>query len=188
MIRADLGRFLRQARIPTLLVTHERTEALSLGEDVIVIELGRVLQHGPIREVFSRPISVAAAEIVGIETVQPGRVQVVADGLASVLVGAQTLKALAQDLPAGTTDVYVCIRAEDVVLASGELPHTSPRNSIAGVVTECCPEGEMLRIELDCGFPMRALLTRQAVEELGIMEGKHVQALIKAPHVHLIER
>ena len=46
----------------------------------------------------------------------------------------------------------------------------------------------MLRIHLDCGFPLSALLTRQACEELALQEGNSVVALIKAPNVHLVPR
>ncbi len=42
----------------------------------------------------------------------------------------------------------------------------------------------MLRIQLDCGFPLSALLTRQACEELDLREGNLIAALVKAPNVH----
>jgi len=44
----------------------------------------------------------------------------------------------------------------------------------------------MWRIGLDCGFPLSALLTRQACEELALREGDEVVALIKAPNIHLV--
>ncbi len=47
-------------------------------------------------------------------------------------------------------------------------------------------EGILMRVELDCGFPLAALLTRQACEELALQAGDRVTALVKAPHVHLI--
>jgi molybdopterin-binding protein len=50
------------------------------------------------------------------------------------------------------------------------------------------PEGPMLRIEIDCGFTLTALLTRQACEELGLQENDSVLAMIKATNVHLISR
>jgi len=49
-------------------------------------------------------------------------------------------------------------------------------------------EGPMWRIELDCGFPLKALLTRQACEELALRESDRVLAMIKATNVHLISR
>jgi len=46
----------------------------------------------------------------------------------------------------------------------------------------------MWRIELDCGIPLTALLTRQACEELALQENDRVLAMIKATNVHLIPR
>ncbi len=186
-IRTDLSRLLREAGIPTVLVTHERADVLALGDDLVVLDQGRVVQSGEVREVFSRPVNLHAAEIVGVETVQPGRVTGIHDGLATVSVGDRPLKALAPDLSVTAAEVFVCIRAEDVVLARGPLPHTSPRNSLPAMVRQLTHEGPMVRIELDCGFPLWALLTPQACEELELAAGSQVHALVKAPHVHLVE-
>ena len=48
------------------------------------------------------------------------------------------------------------------------------------------PAGPLIRIDLDCGFPLVAMLTRQACEELDLQPGARVVALVKAPQVHLI--
>jgi molybdate transport system ATP-binding protein len=45
-----------------------------------------------------------------------------------------------------------------------------------------------VRVELDCGFTLIALLTRQAGDEMGLKPGDRVVALVKAPHIHLIPR
>jgi molybdate transport system ATP-binding protein len=46
----------------------------------------------------------------------------------------------------------------------------------------------MVRVSLDCGFPLTALVTSQACAEMGLHEGDELTALIKAPAVHLIPR
>jgi molybdate transport system ATP-binding protein len=43
-----------------------------------------------------------------------------------------------------------------------------------------------MRVNLECGFPLTALLTRPACEELALHEGMQLVALVKAPQVHLI--
>jgi molybdate transport system ATP-binding protein len=96
--------------------------------------------------------------------------------------------ALGGDLPAQTNDVYVCIRAEDVMLMKGGPVRSSPRNCLGATVRGFMSEGPMIRIELDCSFPLSALLTRQASEELALQQGDRVLALVKAPNIHLIPR
>ena len=187
-LRGQLRRLLRQLAIPTLVVTHDRLEALSLGDHLAVLDAGRIVQRGPVQEVFSRPANLTVAGIVAVETVQPGRVLEVQNGLATVLVGSAKLTAVAGDLPAGTTDVFACIRAEDVILSSDPERHSSPRNRLAAVVRAVVGEGPLTRIELDCGFPLTAVLTKQACAEMALKESDKVLALIKAPQIHLVPR
>jgi molybdopterin-binding protein len=46
----------------------------------------------------------------------------------------------------------------------------------------------LVRVGLDCGFPLKALITRQACDELGLREGDTVTAVMKAQSIHLIPR
>jgi molybdate transport system ATP-binding protein len=186
-LRGELRRWLKESGIPSVLVTHDRTDALMLGDDLVVMDAGRVMQQGPVHEVFSRPASVSVAGIVAVETVQAGRVLERGE-LVTVAIGEQKLLALAADLTTESKEVYVCIRAEDVILMKGEPGRSSPRNCLKAIVRGLVPEGPMVRIELDCGFPLSALLTRQACEELGLQAGERVLALVKAPNIHLIAR
>jgi molybdate transport system ATP-binding protein len=45
-----------------------------------------------------------------------------------------------------------------------------------------------MRVNLDCGFPLRALITNQAYQDMGLREGDEVVAVVKAPTIHLIPR
>ena len=188
-VRGELGGLLRSLGIPVLLVTHDRAEALALGDDMAVIGEGHVLQHGPVDEIFRQPANQSVARIVGVETVATGRILHLAESLATVAVGSSRLTASAPGLPFHGSDVFVCIRAEDVSLFKGkDLPQTSARNRLEGTVKSVLREGPMLRIQVDCGFPLAVLLTRQAYDELALTEGDPVVAMVKAPNVHLVPR
>ncbi len=186
-LRTELRQLLRSAQTPTVLVTHDRTDALALGDELVVMDAGKVLQQGSPPDVFNRPLSLAVAAIVATETVQPGRVVQWGD-LVTVAVASQRLTAVSTDLPPNVRDVFVCIRAEDVILLKGSVPKSSPRNALRAVVRELVPEGPMVRVELDCGFPLKAFLTKQASEELALQPSDEVLAMVKAPNVHLITR
>ena len=149
---------------------------------------GRIVQRGPAGEVFSRPADLAVAGIVAVETVQPGRVLQAQGALVTVAIGEQKLVAWAPELAASVGEVYICIRAEDVILMRGEPVRSSPRNCLRTRVRRLQPEGAMVRIELDCGFALAALLTKQACDELVLVPGESVLALIKAPQIHVIPR
>ncbi len=184
-LRGELRRLLATAATPAVLVTHDRVEAMALADQLIVLDAGKIRQAGPVHEVFSRPADLTVARIVGVETVEPGRVLRVADGLATVAVGRAELLAVAPDTPA--VEVYVCIRAEEVVLQKDMAP-TSARNRLAGRVVSLVPEGPLVRVGLDCGFALAALVTRPACDELHLREGDTVTVLLKAPAIHLLPR
>ena len=142
-------------------MTHDRVEALALGDAVVVLDGGRVRQSGPVHEVFSRPADDAVARIVGIDTVEPARVLEIVDGLASLAVGPVRLLALAEGSWVG--EGYVCIRAEDVILAkAGDVP-SSARNRLAVNVRSMVREGPMVRVGLEGGFPLTALVSAPSV-------------------------
>jgi molybdate transport system ATP-binding protein len=185
-ILPGLARIRDEFKIPMVYVTHDRSEALSLAEKIVVMAAGRVLQSGTVADVFRKPADLAVAGIVSVETIQPGRVIERNEMLVVVQAGSARITALAPDLPAGTVLAQVCIRAEDVVLLKEDAPVSSPRNRWTALVRGVSAEGPLMRVDLDCGFPLAALLTRQACEELQIQPGRKVIALVKAPQVHLI--
>ena len=185
-LRRDLGRFLRAVGLPTILVTHDRTEALALADHVVLIAQGRVLQQGAVADVFSRPASVEAAQVAGIEAVVPARVVSRSEeGLATLDASGVTLIALDPGLEVDL--VFACIRADEVILDPSPSP-TSARNRLAARVKAVHPEGSLVRVELDCGFPLAAFITRAALRDLDLRVGAAVSAVIKAPAVHLVPR
>jgi len=181
-----LTRIRDEFKIPTLCVTHDRFEALTLADEIVVLINGKVCQTGPVLEVFNRPANADVAKIVGVETLLPGVITGSNEGLASVKVGDVTLTALAPERPA--TDVFVCIRGEDVILQRDSGAPSSVRNRLSARVKAMRPEGALVRVELDAGFQLSALVTRPACTELDLREGESVVALIKAPAIHLLPR
>ena len=187
-LRAELRRWLAACQTPVLLVTHDRAEALALGDRIVVMRDGLALQSGPVLDVFNRPLNPDVARIVGMETLQPARIESIQDGLATILVGTTRLTALA---PAAHTarDVLACIRGEDVTLAlPQDASPNSSRNRLPARVLAIHPASPMVSIELDAGFPLRAHITRASCEDLALQPGSHATALIKAPSIHLIPR
>lgn len=173
-------------RVPMLCVTHDRLEALALADEIVVLAGGKVLQAGPILDVFNRPASPEVAKMVGVETVLPGVITGAHEGLVTVEITGATLTAVAPE--ASSKEVFVCIRGEDVILQRDTGAASSVRNRLATRVKALRPEGALVRVELDAGFPLSAVVTRPACAELELREGQPVAALIKAPAVHLLPR
>jgi len=185
-LRGELRSLLKQLALPSIIVTHDWTEALTLGDVVAVMGNGQILQVGPPQEVFTRPRDAEVAQIVGVETVVEGHVIEKAYGLVTVRINGTTLQGLGSD-DIGSP-VFVCIRAEDVVLEEAGSGTTSARNHLGGKVIDITPHGVMVQVKIDCGFPLVAMITRGAQEELHLEPGSPIVAVIKAGAVHLVPR
>lgn len=187
-LRAELHALLGRTGIPCIVVTHDPAETLALADEVVLMHKGSVLQKGPPSDVFNRPASIEAARILGVDTVVNGIVASQDGVLVHVDANGVSLTGVCEEpLTAGST-VTACVRAEDVMLAPSKTAAGSARNRLAASVVAVVDEAGLMRIELDCGFPLRAKLTRQSCGELDIRPGARIEAMIKAPNVHLIAR
>ncbi len=132
---------------------------------------------------FSSPIDEVVARIVGIETILPGRIVERSGELVCVEVRGVRLWATGRQLP--TNSAVVCIRGEDVILSRHADEPTSVRNRLPGKIRSLTPEGPLVRVAIDCGFSLTALVTNPARQELELRPGDSILALIKATAIHV---
>jgi len=182
----ELGIILRRDWITTIFVTHDRDEAVVLGDRVAVMMGGEILQLDEAARLFRAPVSADVARFVGVETIVDGRVLSESDGLALVEAGGEKIEVAAAVAPGER--VRLCLRPEDVTLVPAESPASggSARNRLAGRVVRLIPGGLHVRVVVDCGVPLVALVTHRSVDELGLREGISVVATFKATAPHLI--
>jgi molybdate transport system ATP-binding protein len=181
-VRSEVVRVIRDLRIPAIVVTHDWVDALALGDEMVLMSQGRVLQSGTPQQVLTKPEHREVASAVGVETVVSGRVKSRAAGVLTLQVG--TAELCAAD--AEGEEFHVCIRGEDVTLEKGRAEVSSARNHLKGIVREVSPAGILMKVSVDVGFELVALVTRQAVDDLSLASGSPVHAVFKASAVHLI--
>lgn len=181
----DLEGLLRETRTTTVLVTHDRAEALRLGHRVAALVDGRLAQVGVPAEVFGAPVDETVARLVGVENLLTGRVERVAPGVVEVVVGGRVVTVAGRGRPGDTA--LVGLRPEDVILEpAGPGGPTSAQNRLHGVVAEVTSLGLLYRVGVDCGFRVTAVVTRHAVEGLALAAGRAVSVTFKATAAHLI--
>lgn len=71
-LAAQLREILTTAGTATLLVTHDHEEAFAIADDLVVMREGRVVQSGPIGEVWRQPADAWVARFLGYPTVLTG--------------------------------------------------------------------------------------------------------------------
>ncbi len=185
-LNEDVGRILAETQVTTVLVTHDRGEALALSDRLAVMIGGEIRQLDVPNRVFATPCDEEVAAFVGVENILPGRVEAQAGGLATIDIGSATIQAVC-NWSVGQA-VLALLRPEDVTLTptDGPLRASSARNLLRGTVSRVTALGPLARIVVDCGFPLIVTITHQSLLELGLAPGVGVHASFKATAVHTI--
>ena len=74
-LRREVRQIVKEAGATTILVTHDREEALALADRIAVMGEGRVEQIGAPAEVYASPVSPSVAMLVGPCILAPGVIQ-----------------------------------------------------------------------------------------------------------------
>ena len=185
----DLEGILRQteARTTTLFATHDRSEALRLSERIAVMNQGKILQIGSPEEVMNHPLDQFVASFVGVETILTGKVIRKDSGSFFASVSGREIEAV-EEVQLGE-EVILCVRPENVTLTQRPpIEATSARNHFPGRIEKIVSLGLYQKVQLNCGFPLVAYVTRHSMEDLSLEEGRGVTASFKATAIHVIRR
>ena len=176
-VRGELRRHLGGYSGAALVVTHDPIDASVLGDRLVVIEHGRVVQQGSPGEVARRPRTDYVARLVGLNLLA-GR----AAGRSVTLPGGGSVTLAHQS----DGEVYVAFRPTAVALFL-ERPAGTPRNIWPGWIVGLEPHGDGVRVEVG-GVPDRttsilAEVTPAAVADLHLGPGATVWAAVKASDI-----
>jgi tungstate transport system ATP-binding protein len=177
---------IKRDAITVVMATHDMSQGQRLADKIGVLVNGEVVQTGGAREVFTSPRNREVAEFVGMENIIDAVVISNENGMVVIDIKGTPIEAVS-DFPVGEP-ILVCIRPEDVTLTLEKACGTSARNCLAGTISWTVYDGPICRIEIDCGFPLVALVTRKSAEELELKKGKPVYANFKAVSIHIIKR
>lgn len=185
---ADLLGIFAQRAMAVVWVTHDRDEALAVGDRVSFLEGGQVVQTGLVTDVFAHPATTSFAEFLGLDTYLEGVIFRSVDGSTRLLLscGVEIACGEASEGPA-----VACLPPEDVVLFSSPPVQgsTSLRNVLPGMVRRVSPAGRLLHVVVESGcLEVASLVTRAAADDLGLTVGAPVVAAFKAAAVHPIPR
>ena len=122
--RTQIASLQRSLGVTTVYVTHDQTEALTMGDRIAVLKDGVLQQVGTPREMYDKPANEFVAGFIGSPAMNLGRFEVKGDvatlGSAKIKLSRATLDALK---PEDNDGVVIGFRPEslDVVTASDEL-------------------------------------------------------------------
>jgi len=185
-IRGELRRLLAELPCTTFYVTHSPAEALAFGEQIAVLEAGRISQSGTRDDLMRHPRSPYVAEFLGVNFFRGSVATGTTNGGARIALPHGEL-VLADASMEG--NVAVVVHPREITLAL-ERPAGTARNVFGGLIEELVPEppsGELLRVSVGTTPPLIAEVTREAVEALGLRPGMPVFASFKAAGVVVVQ-
>ena len=162
-LRQEIRRLQRELGIPTLMVTHDQEEAMSLSDRIVCMDHGRIAQVGTPDELYCTPANRFVADFMGVSNLLEAQV------LSQWLGPGMFPSALAASSP------WACIRPEQVQLGTG---------SLQGQVKSVQFLGNLSRVTLDVqGLALVAEVPGRA----GCAVGDALAVHIPASSVHWVQ-
>ena len=163
-------------------VTHDFEDVFALAKHVAVMRNGRLVQFGTPEEVFSRPNDEFIADFVGTNLLR-GEAEGRRDGLTAIRVGNVVLYTVDE----AEGEVTLSIRPEEIILAR-EPGECSAQNILPVEVVEMERRGHLVWLSLATdGLSLRAVVTPNAAELLGVKPGERFYALLKASALRVVK-
>jgi multiple sugar transport system ATP-binding protein len=119
-MRADIAALQSDLKVTTVYVTHDQSEAMTLGHRVAVLHEARLQQVGPPRDLYDRPVNTFVASFIGSPAMNLCTVPLGDDG--TVMLGGASVELPAAARANGRSDLVVGLRPESLELASAGIP------------------------------------------------------------------
>src|SRR5437870_6564426 len=173
-MRAELSRLHERFRVTTLYVTHDQVEAMTMGDRIAVMNLGRLQQVDAPETLYDNPANIFVAGFIGSPRMNfvPGRLTTTQGKTAIEFLGVKTPISAGSQLTGETTggEVTVGLRPEDLMW--GRVASPDSRLTVSAEVDVVEPMGHEAYVTAVCAgetvtsrFPPRSgVRTRERVE------------------------
>jgi len=177
----------RRSRIPFLYVTHNHSEAVRVGDNMLIVDQGKIVQEGAPLEVLNAPRTAPVARAVGTENVFVGEIlgHKPEDGTTAISVGSCLVEVPYNGLSVGS-QITIGIISEDIIVSRERLTQTSARNVLEGVIDHIINSVNRSELVVSCGINFKVSITPAAVRLLDLRTGTRVYLLVKARAIHLL--
>ena len=190
-IADDLRRSVQNMAIPVLYVTHSRDEVFMLGENLLVLEGGKVIAEGTPHQVLSAPRMETVAQLSGFENIFDAEVTSIHEDRGTMSCRLASLdNSIDLETPLVRAKLgerlRVGISAGDILLATEKPAGLSARNVLKGRLISMGRRDAIIVARVNCGVEFAAHLTLGARDSLALAPGREVWVIIKTHSCHLL--
>ncbi|MDH5640640.1 MAG: ATP-binding cassette domain-containing protein, partial [Nitrospira sp.] len=183
-MRAELRRLHEELKVTTIYVTHDQTEAMTMGDRLAALNQGRIQQVGRPHDIYEDPANVFVAGFLGYPPMNLLQARTGADGLQA----GPLHFAVPADLPeaARRQGVTVGVRPEDIVVGSQADRHET--DTLSGVVRLVEPAGPTFWVTVELSHqPDRVAVIGATVPGYGPKIGDRVVVSVRRPVPHVFD-
>jgi iron(III) transport system ATP-binding protein len=166
-MRDDIRRLQQKTGITSIYVTHDQAEALSVSDEVVVMNNGAIEQQGPPRDLYRRPNSAFVANFIGESNVVEATLEV-QDGTANIRLGESSIDLGDRKIDNRPGRIKLSLRPEMFRLRRDG----DPRYHVEGTVTHSSYMGPV--IEYLISTPVGELFTTTSAGEEQFEPGQQV--------------
>jgi molybdate transport system ATP-binding protein len=177
-------------RVPILFVTHNGEEVFALGDEVVMLDGGKIVAQGLPHDVMRAPRLETVANLAGFENIFDASVRALHEARGTMTChlrkGTVELETPLVRAEVGSL-LRVGIQAGDLLLATEEPHGLSARNILPGTIRRLAQRDVIVAAIIECGgTDFEVHLTLAARDALQLRPGKAVWVVVKTHSCHLM--
>ena len=160
-MQVELKQLQRRLGATVIYVTHDQEEALTMSDQVAVMDKGRLVQLGPPRALYDNPADAFVADFIGDMNLLPGTVSAVAGAQCQVTLDGGGGCGIARSPLAYGDAARLAVRPEHVAVTAGDSGAEGVRGRLMQLVFNGA--NTSMLVELPGGTVLRADVSTRAV-------------------------
>jgi ABC-type Fe3+/spermidine/putrescine transport system ATPase subunit len=188
LMRAEIRKLHRRLGLSIIFVTHDQEEAMSLSDELVVMDRGKVKQVGSPTEVYERPVDDFVARFIGHINFIPGEVVEKSNGHLTLRTCYGDWSVSQVPFPVACGDrLKAVVRPESIgIAAASDCGRTDEANVIRGRVEAVMYIGAIIRYTVLCGENTMYIDAADPQYRGILKEGTEVKLFLKE-RIHMLK-
>jgi len=179
-IQEELKLLQRELGITFVFVTHAQSEAISMGDRVVVMNAGRVEQISTPFELYTRPQSAFVARFIGRNKIIAGTLAGKDGDRTVIKTRFGNISGVPTFMPGAAAEgaaAMAVVPSEYVTIQDVSVADEGGRDGVNGTITQIDPVGQVafVNVRLDEHQEIRLETYRNKIDSLGIVDGTEVR-------------
>jgi ABC-type Fe3+/spermidine/putrescine transport system ATPase subunit len=186
IIEGEVKSIANELNLPVIHVTHNFEEALSLGDRIIILKDGKVVQDSKPEYIFKNPANEFVARFTGNPNIYAGNILVEGERMFFVRENLKFFLGKTVNFKDGPCQIIIC--PQELIISSHPFQPKNPEeNIVEGVVSSLSFMGNFYKVGIEGKIKITAYLSPQEVKSENIIPSKKVFVIIPPEAIKVID-